>query len=217
VTARSTVLLDLDGTLLDSAAGIIGSVHAALRSLGHEPDPAIDLTWLVGPTMADVVGQVLAPYGETRAEEAIQAYRRHYGEEGWRSSTPYAGIPELLAALHGAGLRIILATAKRVYFAERMLEALGLARYFAAIHGSVDGGALDHKPELIAEIMAREGVAADDATMVGDRRYDITGAHANGMRAIGVLWGYGTREELEQAGADALAESPAALRRLLLG
>ena len=77
------------------------------------------------------------------------------------------------------------------------------------------GGALDHKPELIADILTREGVAASEAVMVGDRRYDITGAHANGMRAIGVLWGYGSRAELEQAGADALAETPEALLGLL--
>jgi phosphoglycolate phosphatase len=210
------VLLDLDGTLTDSKAGIIASYGAALRALGHEPDPAIDLTYVVGPVMTDVMGEVLAHYGDTRVTEAIAAYREHYGAVGLFENAVYDGVGDLLAGLRAAGCRICLATSKRTVFARPILERFGLAGYFDGIYGSEPDGTLDHKPELIAHILAREGIAASDAIMVGDRRYDISGAHANGVRAIGVLWGYGGRAELEQAGADRLVASPAELARVLL-
>lgn len=110
--------------------------------------------------------------------------------------------------MQAAGARLILATSKRRVFAEQILGHTGLAPRFAAVHGSEPGGALDHKPELIAHILARHDVDPDACVMVGDRRHDIAGAQANGVRALGVLWGYGSREELEAAGADALVAAP---------
>lgn len=213
----TTVLLDLDGTLIDSKPGIVASHHAALRELGHVPDPGIDLTFVIGPVLGDVIGLVLAPYGETRADEAIAAYRRHYAETGIFGVTPYDGVAELLPALKAAGLRVYLATAKRTAFAARILDHLDLARHFDGIYGSEPDGFRDHKPELIADIVRRHAVAPGAAVMVGDRRYDVAGAHANGMRGIGALWGYGTREELEAAGADLLVAGPAELRAVLAG
>jgi phosphoglycolate phosphatase len=98
-------------------------------------------------------------------------------------------------------------------FARRILEHLELASYFDGIHGSVPGGKLDHKPELLAHVLSEHGISPSRSLMVGDRRYDISGAHAVGMRGLGVLWGYGTRDELETAGADRLVESTADLAR----
>ena len=121
-----------------------------------------------------------------------------------------------LQAMHDAGLRIYLATSKREMFARRILEHLGLASYFRAIHGSVPSGALDHKPELLAHILAERNIAAPDSLMVGDRRHDVAGAHAVRMRSLGVLWGYGSRDELEAAGADRLVENPADLAGTVL-
>lgn len=211
------VLLDLDGTLTDSAAGILGSLRAALRELGQEPDPAVDLTFVIGPPMADVMGSVLAPYGDDRVDEAVAAYRRHYGETGLFDAAVYDGAGDVLRTLQSAGCRLFLATAKRVDFAVRLLERFGLAGHFAGIYGSVPGGALDRKPDLIRHILAREGIDPADAVMVGDRRYDIAGARANGVRAIGATWGYGARQELEAEGADALADTLPDLVPLLLG
>ena len=215
--APKAILLDLDGTLTDSGPGILGSYRAMLRELGHEPDPAVDLSYVIGPVMADVMPHVLAHYGETRVEEAIATYRRHYGGGGLFDATLYDGVVALLDALKAAGCRIFLATAKRLDFAERMLEHFGIAAYFEAMYGSVPGGALDHKAELIAHILSESEIDPAEAVMIGDRRYDVTGAHANGVRAIGALWGYGGRAELEQAGADSLAESVSELEVLLLG
>lgn len=213
----TAVLLDFDGTLTDSRPGILSSYDAALRALGHEPDPALDMTWLIGPAIRDVIGQVLAHYGDDRADAAVEAYRAHYRTIGLLDSTLYDGVRPLLRALRDNGRRLFLATAKRTDISRDMLARFGLLPLFDGVYGSEPGGALDHKPELIAHILAQEGLAPDAAVMVGDRRYDIAGAHANGLRAIGALWGYGTREELEQAGADALAASPEALGEALLG
>ena len=206
-----SVLLDLDGTLIDSKPGIVGSHAAALRDLGHEPDPAFDLTFVIGPVLKDVMGDVLAHYGDDRVEQAIAAYRRHYAATGIFEVSLYDGIASLLPDLTGAGLRLFLATSKRTEFAARILDHLGLARHFTGIYGSEPDGFRDHKPELIADILRRHDLRPNAAVMVGDRRYDIAGAHANGLRAVGVLWGYGGRDELETAGADWLAATPADL------
>ncbi|MCK8784117.1 HAD hydrolase-like protein [Roseomonas sp. NAR14] len=204
-------LLDLDGTLIDSGPGIIASHQAALRALGHEPDPSLDLTFVIGPPLEDVAHLLLGPYGETRFDEYRAAYLDHQEHVALLRSTPYPGIPEALDALAADGATLYLATSKREVFARRILAHLGLDGRFRGIHGAQPGGVRARKPELLAHVLAEHGIDAGRAVMAGDRRYDITGAHANALRAVGVLWGYGTREELEEAGADRLAEAPGAL------
>jgi phosphoglycolate phosphatase len=211
-----SVLLDLDGTLIDSYPGILESCLSALRALGHEPKEAFDIRRVIGPPIEDIMRALLQSYGDDRVDDAVLAYRRHYGDSGYRGSVPYPGIGQSLDAMKSAGLRIYLATAKREIFASRILDHLQFTRYFDGIYGSVPGGALDHKPELLAHILAERRLAPSQSLMVGDRRYDISGAHAVGMRGLGVLWGYGTRDELETAGADRLVEAPADLARTVL-
>src|SRR5712672_310487 len=211
-----SVLLDLDGTLIDSHPGILASCLAALRSLGHEPDETLDIGRAIGPPLEDIMQALLQPYGDGRVGEAVAAYRQHYGESGFLGSEPYPGIDRSLEAMQQAGLRIYLATSKREIFASRILHHLRFATYFDGIHGSVPGGGLDHKPELLAHILSQHNVLPSHSLMVGDRRYDISGARAVGMRGLGVLWGYGTRDELETAGADQLVESTADLARTVL-
>ena len=206
-----TVLLDLDGTLVDSEPGILSSCRAALFALGHDPDPSLDLSAVIGPPIEDVMRVLLAPYGDDRISEAVTAYRADYGQHGLFNSRPYSGVAKALADLRDAGAKLILATSKRREFAERILAHIGFDALFTAVHGSEPGGAIDHKPELIAHIIARHALAPRHGLMVGDRRFDIAGAHANRMRALGVLWGYGTRDELEGAGADGLVAEPAGL------
>lgn len=212
----NTVLLDLDGTLVDSKPGIVASHGAALRELGHVPDPAFDLTFVIGPVLEDVMGVVLAHHGDTRVAEAIATYRRHYAESGIFDVSLYDGVAALLPALTGAGLRLYLATSKRTAFATRILDHLGLTRHFTDITGSEPDGFRDRKPELIADILARHAIDPEGAVMVGDRRYDIAGAQANRLRGIGVLWGYGGRDELEAAGADLIVDTPATLEAALI-
>jgi phosphoglycolate phosphatase len=206
-----TIILDLDGALIHSAPGIWSSCVAALRALGHEPDPGFDLTALISPPVEEVMRLLLEPYGDDRVSEGVAAYRADYGQRGLFESVVYPGIPEALQTMLRGGAQLILATSKRTEFAQRILRHVGLDDLFAAIHGSEPGGLLDHKPELLAYVMERNGLKPRYCVMVGDRRYDIVGAHVNGMRALGVLWGYGGREELEAARADALVGEPAGL------
>jgi phosphoglycolate phosphatase len=210
------VLLDLDGTLIDSQPGILASCLAALRTLGHEPDETFDVRSAIGPPLEDMMQILLRSYGDDRVGEAVAAYRRHYGESGFLGSVPYPGIGKSLQEMKRTGLRIYLATSKRAIFANRILDHLKFAAYFDGIYGSVPSGELDHKPELLAHIVSKHSLSPSRSLMVGDRRHDISGAHAVGMRGLGVLWGYGARDELETAGADQLVESPSDLARAVL-
>src|SRR3954452_16195282 len=149
-----SVLLDLDGTLIDSLPGISASCLAALRDLGHEPDQTQDMRRFIGPPLEDVMQILLQPYGDDRVGEAVAAYRRHYGECGFLGSVPYPGIGKSLEEMKRSGLLIYLATSKRAIFASRILDHLKFATYFDGIDGSVPGGELDHKPELLAHVLS---------------------------------------------------------------
>jgi phosphoglycolate phosphatase len=214
--ATRSVILDLDGTLIDSQPGILASCLAALRALGHEPDETLDIRRTIGPPLEDMMRVLLQPYGDDRIGEAMTAYRKHYGESGIFGNEPYPGIGSSLEEIKQAGLRIYLATSKREIFATRILQHLGFATYFDGIHGSGPDGGLEHKAELLAHILSQHDLLPSHSLMVGDRRYDISGAHAVGMRGLGVLWGYGTQDELEAAGADQLVELTADLPRTVL-
>ncbi len=210
------ILLDLDGTLIDSLPGIEASIRNAFRTLGHELDPSLDLAAFIGPPTEETMQALLAPFGDDRIAEAVTTYRADYGRTGLYDSHPYPGIAQALAAMKQSGVRLYLATSKRRDFAERILNHLDLSGLFDGIHGAEEGRDLDHKPELIADVIAQHGLAPGRCVMVGDRRYDVIGAHANRLRAIGVLWGYGTRDELETAGADGLVADPADLPAAVL-
>lgn len=207
----SNILLDLDGTLINSAPGIQSSCRAALQTLGHSPPRLLDLTGLIGPPIEEIMHNLLARYGDDQVTEGVAAYRADYSERGLFGSSLYPGIVEALSAMCRAGARLFIATSKRRRFAVRIIEHLGLADLFEDIHGSEDDGTFDHKPELVAYIIATHRIALESCVMVGDRKHDIAGARSNNIRSIGVLWGYGTRQELEVAGASAIIAKPSAL------
>ena len=151
------------------------------------------------------------------ARQAVEDYREYFADRGLYENELYRGIPELLAELRGAGLRLGLATSKPTVFAERILTHFGLAPHFECVVGSFLDGRRVAKAEVIADALAAlPGIGRAHALHVGDRRHDIDGARANGIGAIAVGWGYGSREELTSAGPQALVESVPALRRLLL-
>jgi phosphoglycolate phosphatase len=195
MTTRA-ILLDLDGTLIDSRPGIAASCEAMLRALGHAPDPSFDITPMIGPPLHSVIGRVLALYNDDRVEAGVAAYREHYGAIGLHQAEVYPGITDTLPLL-AARARCFVVTSKRTVFATRIVEAIGFSPMFGGVYGTEPDGSLD-----------------GNTIMVGDRMHDIIGAQANNLRAIGVLWGYGSRTELEQAGAAALARYPSELPRL---
>jgi phosphoglycolate phosphatase len=208
---KDAVLLDLDGTLSDSRPGIEGCMRAAMAELGHPLDPAENLDWAIGPPTEDVFTRLLAPFGGGPIADCVAVYRKHYAAGGWSDNTPYPGIAAALASLGAAGYPMYLATSKRVDFARMILEHFDFARHFTAIHGAEMDGSRSHKPEMIAHIVASYGLDPKRCVMIGDRAFDIAGAHANGMRGLGVLWGYGSEAEFDQAGADGVIAAPSGI------
>jgi phosphoglycolate phosphatase len=163
------VLLDLDGTLIDSHPGISASCLAALRALGHEPNETLDIRSTIGLPLEDVLQLLLRSHGDDRVVEAVAAYRRHYGETGVLGSVPYPGIGEALEEMKRSGLRLYLATSKRAIFASRILDHLRFAAYFDGIDGSVPTGELDHKPELLAHILSKHRLSRLGGVTAGFR------------------------------------------------
>ncbi len=201
------MLLDLDGTLIDSRPGIAASCAEALRALGHTPDPAFDITPLIGPPLPQVIARLLARFGDDRVDLGMTAYRAHYGEIGLHMATVYPGVPEAVRTL-SVDARCFVVTSKRKDFAARIVASLEFAGTIAGVYGTEPDGSMDDKARLIAAVLRIERLDPNDVIMVGDRSHDVIGAHANGVRAIGVLWGYGSRNELAAAGADALIATP---------
>jgi phosphoglycolate phosphatase len=208
------VLLDLDGTLADSRPGIEACFRHMLAELGHDPAVAGDLTWAVGPPIAVSVSTLLAKFGDDRVDLGLATYRARYTTVGLYECAAFPGIPEMLAALTEAGRALCVATSKRRDFAERVVDYLGFRQYLRRVFGAVPGGGLDDKKDLLAEILRVEHYDPTRTTMVGDRLHDIHAAQANAIRSIGVLWGYGSQAELQEAGADVLVTSPAEVLEL---
>ena len=208
---RRTILLDLDGTLIDSLPGIRASCLATLDALGHTPNPATDYTALVGPPLPEVMRRLLSTHGDDRVEAAVTIYRTHYAEDGMFRATIYPGIEDALDRLAAAGATMLVATSKRTLFARPILQRLGLAARLRGIYGTEPDGSLDDKAHLIAALLRTEQLDAAGTVMVGDRSHDMHAARANGLRPVGVLWGYGSRDELTAAGAERLLQAPADL------
>jgi len=206
-----TVVFDIDGTLLDSATGILAGFQHALRAGGVAVPAESELRVHLGPPLRDFLA--LAGVTPERLDGAAQAYHEFYLAEGLRQAAPYAGIELLLSRLTEGGVTLATASAKRTTTAQAILAAHGLAPFFAVI-GGTDETHLT-KAQTLAAVLAE--LTADPATtvMVGDRSHDIDGAHTVDVAAIGALWGYGVEGELVAAGADWLAQDVAACGRLL--
>ncbi len=207
------ILFDLDGTLVDSRPGIVAGLRQALGRLGHDLPADFPLDWAIGPPLAEVMKRLLGPFGDERVEEAVTFYREWYGAVGLFDARVYPGVPALLGQLASAGRPLFVATSKRVDFARTVLKHFGLAPNFRAAYGPGLDGRHAHKTELVRHLLDTERLAAADTVLVGDREQDVATGWANGLRVVGVTWGYGGREEL--AGADLTCDSPADLIRWL--
>lgn len=198
---------DLDGTLTDSSEGITRSVAYALEKSGIQPPPVEELFCFIGPPLVRAFSEF---YGmdEAAARQAVVYYREYYPQKGIYECRVYDGIRRLLEELNRAGVVCVLATCKPHVFANRILEHFDLAKYFSFVSGPEFDGTRNEKSEVIAYALEQLKIRDPRAVwMIGDRRDDILGAHANGIEAIGAAWGFGSREELEAAGAAFLCES----------
>ena len=212
---QNTIFFDLDGTLTESGPGIIKSVRYALAKYGiDEPDDA-KLRRFIGPPLVYSFSTFYG-FSQEEAVRAMAVYREYYAVKGIFENSVYKGIPELLSALKAAGKRLCVATGKPEKFMFPILKHYDIFKYFDFCGGSDEAETRADKTTVIRYVLDGSGTNPADALMVGDRHHDIDGAKANGVKSVGILYGYGDRAELEKAGANYTAETVADLQKLLL-
>ena len=213
---KRNILFDLDGTLTDPGTGITRSVQYALRYYGIEETRREVLEAFIGPPLKDSFMKYYG-FSPRQASEAIDYYREYFQETGIFENQVYPGIRQMLKALKDVGRVLWVATSKPEPFARRILEHFDLDGYFSCVAGASMDETRVKKGEVIAYAIERMGAERrEDLVMVGDREHDILGAAENGIDSIGVLYGYGSREELEQASAGRIAKTVWELERMLL-
>ena len=212
------VLFDLDGTITDSAPGIMASIRYALDDLGIDsPDDATMRAFLGPPLMVTFTEHFML--SEADSTRLVGKYRERYHGVGERENAVFPGVAEILSDLNRRGVMIAVATSKPTASATRILEHFELEGYFTFIGGAEMHGGRQHKADVIAHTLEELGIADISGRriiMVGDREHDVLGAAHFGIPTIGVLWGYGSVEELERAGAAAIVHDAAGLRVELL-
>ena len=209
-----TLLFDLDGTLTDSTEGILNCLIYAIERMGFEVPE--DTNIFLGPPIRQSFAEFLGMNGE-QVDEAVRIFRERYSDTGLFENRVYDGIPGMLERLKSGGKRLMVATSKPQVYAVRIFEKFGLAQYFEIVGGAELDGSRDYKDEVIEYVLAKAGITdRSSVLMIGDRRQDVLGAHKTDIECMGILWGYGSVEELTQAGADYIARTPQEAADMLL-
>ncbi|MGG5370089.1 HAD family hydrolase [Enterococcus sp. AZ196] len=199
---KKIVLFDLDGTLTDSREGVLNSVRYMLKKMGLKSPGEAALRSFIGPPLKEML-ETLYNLTESEAQSGIEFYREYYRNEGIKQLSVYSGIDELLTEL-STEYYLAVATSKPEFFARQVLENTGLEKYFSGIFGADLTGERSKKADVIA--YALNNLDKSPAVMIGDRKFDILGARKNDVKSIGVLYGFGDREELTEAQADIMVE-----------
>jgi phosphoglycolate phosphatase len=211
------ILFDLDGTVIDSGEGIKNSARYTFAKLGFPAPTDEELGDFIGPPLIDSFMRMCS-FTREQAAHAVDIYREYYGEKGVYQIRIYAGLAELIKKLHASGKTVALATSKYELYAAQIIKNLGLCEYFALIAGSLKDGGRGTKAEIIEYALSARG--AEDkksAVMIGDRLHDIEGAKSAGIDSIGVLYGFGTRKELEAHGATHIAATADDIYSIIMG
>lgn len=202
------ILFDLDGTLTDSQQGIFNAVEYALRHYGITVEDKNFLRPFLGPPLSDSMMKYCG-FDRQRAEEAVELFREYYHAGGMFENQVYPGVEQLLSRLRARDCRLYVATSKPEATAREILAHFGLDSYFSFIGGATMDDSRVKKGDVIRYVLETCKIRdLEQALMVGDRKHDILGAKENGLESVGVLYGYGSREELVKAGADVLAVHP---------
>jgi phosphoglycolate phosphatase len=205
------LLFDLDGTLTDPKVGLLGCVRYAFEKLSVRCPPDDVLFRFVGPPLRAMFTTLLNTSDKRVIEEAVRLYRERYEEKGVYENHVYDGVDEMLADSTQVASASFVATSKPTVFAERIVRNLNFDQHFARIYGSALDGRFDDKADLLSHLLTEESIFPANAIMIGDRAADVIAAKSNGVSSIGVLWGYGSAEELKDAGADGLCSTPGEL------
>jgi phosphoglycolate phosphatase len=208
--ADAVILFDLDGVLADSRAAITGCINAALAAHGLPRQDPAELEHHIGPPLVDAFAEIVgAPPDSDVVLACIAGYRERYAVASLTDTEVMPGIADVLAGLADAGRRLGVATSKPRPFAEPLLDALGLRPFFEVVAGPDVDIVVESKTETVGNALAALG--ATRGAMVGDRSFDMIAAREHGLRAVGVAWGIGSREELVAAGADVIVDTPEAI------
>lgn len=201
-------LFDLDGTLTDPGIGITNSVMYALEKFGIHVSDRKELYPFIGPPLVDSFEKYFG-FDEKQALQAVEYYREYFREDGIFENVVYEGIPEMLCELKRKGAKVALATSKPYEFSVRILDHFDLHQYFDLIGAATMDGRISRKADVIRHLLDSLGeIDKASVLMIGDRDQDIEGAKANDLQCAGVLWGYGSKDELLDAGADFIVSSP---------
>ncbi len=198
---------DLDGTLTDPALGITNSFKNAIRHFGMEIPSYEKLCTFIGPPLVTTFKNEFN-FDEEKTKEGVKAYREYFSTKGIFENKVYDGIPQLLKNLKARDKTLVVATSKPEEFAVKIIDHFGLSEYFTYVCGSCMDETRSTKAEVIKYALGLCGIyeaQKEQVLMIGDRSHDIVGAKENGIESCGVLFGYGSREELESAGADYIA------------
>jgi len=207
-------LFDLDGTLHDPKEGITRCFQYALIKAGMEPPSPDALEWVIGPPLIESFGRFF-PLNEPATRKAVSDYRERYSKEGILETFPYDGVEAMLKKLKQEGHRLFVVTSKPRVYAEKIIIRSHWEELFDKVYGCELDGAFNDKAELLKHLLSVEQIQAADCVMIGDRKHDVVAAQKNGVASIGVLYGYGSREELESHAADQFAENVKELNSLL--
>jgi phosphoglycolate phosphatase len=205
-----TLIFDLDGTISDPFVGISRSINYALEALRFETVDAERVRPMIGPPLTEIFKHFVGPVSDSVLRQLVDKYRECYASSGYAENTVYPEIPDIIARLADCGYTLGICTSKRADYAERIVQMFGLSQHFSFIDGG-DFGV--HKWQQIERLIAN-GLKADSAVMIGDRSFDITAGQHGALSTVGVLWGFGDREELELAAPDHLLQSPVELLNL---
>jgi phosphoglycolate phosphatase len=200
------LFFDLDGTLTDPAPGICACLAHAMSSLGRAAPPGAELQRFIGPPLREALAEMLGSSDPALVGEALRYFRERFSTVGLYENGVYPGVQSVLAALCADGFSLCVVTSKAKVYADRIVDHFALRQFFPRVYGAELSGERSNKAELIAHALASEEIHPVRVCMIGDRRHDVEGARAHGVTSIGVAWGYGSREELELAGADRVVE-----------
>lgn len=194
------ILIDLDGTLTDPKVGITTSARYGLAKVGHPIPESENIDWIIGPPLKASLATILnVDANDVLAGQALLGYRERFAVTGLFENHVFEDVAETLAALKDKGYRLFLATAKPEVYARQILDHFDLLKYFEYPYGSELNGERTNKGDLIAYILKKEQLNPEECLMVGDREHDIFGARHNGIETIAVEYGYGSKQELDQA------------------
>ena len=210
------LFFDLDGTLTDPALGITNSFIHALKYFGIEIPSYETLCSFIGPPLPETFKTQFG-FTDEKAAEGVKKYREYFATKGLLENSVYPGIPELLTSLKEAGKKLVVATSKPEEYSVKIIEHFGLAKYFENVCGSLMDETRSKKDEVIEYAIERNGIKdRSKILMIGDRKHDILGAKKACLKSCGVLFGYGSLEELQTAGADFIAENVSRLDKICL-